>query len=284
MREGPLSPADVSAFERDGFVAKRAWFDREEMELLAAFARSDPNLREHDIPVKDTGGRESRLTLWNEPGDDLYGMFSRCRRVVDAAEQLLDDEVYHYHAKMMLKEPRVGGAWEWHQDYGYWYQNGCLYPDMLSVMIAVDRASAENGCLQVLRGSHRMGRLEHGRFGEQTGADPQRVGEAMRRLELVRFEAEPGDTLFFHSNLLHASGPNTSERPRWSLILAYNARHNDPYKDSHHPRYTPLAKVEDSAIKAWAAGPGPRSPRQYLRAEEDQTISTGKAEGKTGRL
>ncbi|HXY39568.1 MAG TPA: phytanoyl-CoA dioxygenase family protein, partial [Vicinamibacteria bacterium] len=73
MREGPLSPADVSAFERDGFVAKRAWFDREEMELLAAFARSDPNLREHDIPVKDTGGRESRLTLWNEPGDDLYG-------------------------------------------------------------------------------------------------------------------------------------------------------------------------------------------------------------------
>jgi hypothetical protein len=29
----------------------------------------------------------------------------------------------------MQKEPRVGGAWEWHQDYGYWYKNGFLYPE-----------------------------------------------------------------------------------------------------------------------------------------------------------
>jgi hypothetical protein len=277
--EGPLDEADIAAFQRDGFVVKRAWFDVEEMELLVRFAREDPELVARYLPVKDTAGRESRLTLWNHPGDDLYGMFSRCRRVVDGAEQLLDDEVYHYHAKMMLKEPRVGGAWEWHQDYGYWYQNGCLYPDMLSVMIAVDRADRGNGCLEVLRGSHLLGRVEHGRYGEQTGADPRRVAAARARLELVRFEAGPGDTLFFHSNLLHASGPNTSERPRWTLILAYNSRHNDPYEDSHHPRYTPLDKVDDDAIKAWARRPErarSRTKRSYLRPEDDHTISTGK--------
>jgi len=272
--KGPLSETDLELFRRDGFVVKRGWFDEEEMERLARFAREDPDLATHNFPVKDTGGRESRLTLWNHPGDDLYGMFSRCRRVVDSAEQLLGDEVYHYHAKMMLKEPRVGGAWEWHQDYGYWYQNGCLAPDMLSVMIAVDRADRENGCLEVLRGSHRLGRVEHGRFGEQTGADPERVAVARERLELVRFEAEPGDTLFFHSNLLHASGPNTSNRPRWTLILAFNARHNDPYKESHHPRYTPLEKVDDGAIKAWS--PGPRATRSYLKPEDDQTTGAGK--------
>jgi ectoine hydroxylase len=276
---GPLEDCDYALFRRDGFVVKRRYFDGEEMEALARFAREDPDLMPHHLPVRDAAGRESRLTLWNEPGNDLYGMFSRCRRVVDAAEQLLGDEVYHYHAKMMLKEPRVGGAWEWHQDYGYWYQNGCLYPDMLSVMIAVDRADRENGCLEVLRGSHHLGRVEHGRYGEQTGADPERVAAARARLELVRFEAEPGDTLFFHSNLLHASGPNTSDRPRWTLILAYNTRHNDPYMDSHHPRYTPLAKVDDEAIKALARDPArwrARESRSYLRAEDDQTIDTGK--------
>jgi ectoine hydroxylase len=275
--KGPLDAADLEAFARDGFVVKRGWFDAEEMELLARFAREDPELLPHHIPVKDTEGRESKLTLWNHPGDDLYGMFSRCRRVVDAAEQLLDDEVYHYHAKMMLKEPRVGGSWEWHQDYGYWYKNGCLFPDMLSVMVAVDRADRENGCLEVLKGSHRMGRIEHGFSGEQTGADLERVKAALERLELVRFEAEPGDTLFFHCNLLHASGPNTSERSRWSLILAYNARRNDPYKDSHHPRFTPLHKVDDSAIKEWPKRPeSARSKRSYLRPEDDQTITTAK--------
>jgi hypothetical protein len=34
-------------------------------------------------------------------------------------EQLLDDEVYHYHSKMSIKQPNIGGAWSWHQDYGY---------------------------------------------------------------------------------------------------------------------------------------------------------------------
>ena len=59
----------------------------------------------------------------------------------------------------------------------------------------------------------------------------------------------PGDTLFFHCNLLHRSDQNRSERPRWSMICCYNAARNNPYKESHHPRYTPLQTVPDSAIK-----------------------------------
>ena len=76
---------------------------------------------------------------------------------------------------MILKEPFTGGAWEWHQDYGYWYNNGCLAPDLASCLIAVDRATKENGCLQVLKGSHHLGRIDHGKVGDQTGADMERV-------------------------------------------------------------------------------------------------------------
>jgi ectoine hydroxylase-related dioxygenase (phytanoyl-CoA dioxygenase family) len=65
----------------------------------------------------------------------------------------------------------------------------------------------------------------------------------------VYVEMEPGDTLFFHANLLHRSDQNRSDKPRWSMICCYNAARNDPYKESHHPRYTPLHKVPDSAIK-----------------------------------
>jgi hypothetical protein len=38
-----------------------------------------------------------------------------------------------------MKQPREGGAWEWHQDFGYWYNNGCLAPDMLSIYISLDK-------------------------------------------------------------------------------------------------------------------------------------------------
>jgi ectoine hydroxylase-related dioxygenase (phytanoyl-CoA dioxygenase family) len=150
---------------------------------------------------------------------------------------------------MILKEPLTGGAWEWHQDYGYWYDNGCLFPDLASCMIAVDRATRANGCLQVLRGSHRMGRINHVPIGDQTGADPERVRAALGRLETVYCELEPGDGVFFHSNLLHRSDRNESESPRWALICCYNAARNNPYKDSPHPRYEYLEKWPDERIR-----------------------------------
>ena len=62
------------------------------------------------------------------------------------------------------------------------------------------------------------------------------------------WKMEPGDALFFDSNLLHRSDQNHSDYPRWSMISCYNAARNDPYKDSHHPRYTPLKKVDDAMI------------------------------------
>lgn len=104
--------------------------------------------------------------------------------------------------------------------------------------------------MQVLRGSHELGRIDHVLSGEQAGADIDRVKEVQKRLETVHVVLEPGDTLFFHCNLLHRSDRNNSNNPRWSMICCYNAARNDPYKESHHPRYTPLQKVPDSAIKA----------------------------------
>lgn len=48
---------------------------------------------------------------------------------------------------------KAGGTWEWHQDYGYWYGNGCLWPNMVAVIVAIDPNTRENGCLQLLKGS-----------------------------------------------------------------------------------------------------------------------------------
>ena len=106
-----------------------------------------------------------------------------------------------------------GGRWEWHQDYGYWYQNGCLYPDMLSVAVALVPATREIGCMQLLAGSHKLGRLEHGRVAGQTGADPERVERALARLQLVHCEMAAGDALFFHANTLHCFQFNDPSRP-----------------------------------------------------------------------
>ena len=94
-----------------------------------------------------------------------------------------------------------------------------------------------------------MGRIEHGKVGDQTGADLERVQAALQRLELVHCELEPGSAIFFHCNLLHCSAQNRSADPRWAFICCYNAARNDPYKESRHPRYSFLEKWPDARVK-----------------------------------
>jgi hypothetical protein len=244
-----LTDEQVRHYHEDGYVLAKGLFDAEEIGLLYRSAKEDNELDKRSFGRADGEGGVVRLSLWNHPGDGIYGMFARCERVIRSVEKLLGGEVYHYHSKMILKDARVGGAWAWHQDYGYWYQNGVLFPLLTSVFIAVDPCTRVNGCLQVLKGSHHAGRINHVLTGDQAGADRERVDELAKRLELVHVEMDPGDALYFHSNLLHRSDQNKSDNPRWSMICCYNAARNDPYKDSHHPRYTPLKVVPDSAIK-----------------------------------
>ncbi len=229
-----LTPQQLDSFDRDGFVLVEDLFSAREAALLTTHARDGERVRGMTGDMPDADGRSSKLALRMELGDDVFGDVSASARVVEGARQLLRDDVYHWHSKVMLKEPKVGGAWEWHQDYGYWYHDGCPYPRLVSCLIALDGATRANGCLKVLVGSHHLGRLDHGAVGRQTGADPARIGAIERLLPVRYVEARPGSALFFHCNTLHASEPNTSDQPRTSYICCYNAMGNVPLVGKGH--------------------------------------------------
>jgi ectoine hydroxylase-related dioxygenase (phytanoyl-CoA dioxygenase family) len=97
-------------------------------------------MRKNALDLNDQTGKKTKLSLWFTPGNDVFGYLTRSQRMISAVQQLLGDRapVCHFHSKLMQKEPRVGGAWEWHQDYGYWYKNQFMFPDeLISVMIAL---------------------------------------------------------------------------------------------------------------------------------------------------
>ncbi len=247
-----VTPELQQRFQQDGYVLARQLFKEPEIQALNRYARIDQQVTARATSRSDAQGGTTTLSLSNDLEDNLYAAVVRSPRVAQSMAAFLGDEVYHYHHKMMLKEPFVGGAWEWHQDYGYWYDFGCLYPHMGSCFIAVDRATRENGCLQVIPGSHHVGRMNHMKIGGQTGADPERVAAVIDRLPIEHVEMQPGDGLFFHGNLLHRSDQNTSPHPRWSLICCYNTKANDPYKTSRHPNYSPLDLIDDAQFESLA--------------------------------
>lgn len=268
-----LTQEQLNAYKQDGYLLLKNLFDQEEIGMLKKAALADRELDKQSYGRKDGEGGTVRLSIWNHPGNNIYGMFARSERIVNVAEALLEGEVYHYHSKMILKDAKVGGAWTWHQDYGYWYNFGLLQPLLTSITIAVDKATKENGCLQVLQGSHTIGRVDHALTGDQAGADMERVNVAKEHFPLVHCEMDPGDAMFFDCNILHRSDQNRSEHSRWSLICCYNAARNNPYKVGQHASYTPLIKVGGNAIKnAGLKGFDENPKSDWVSPESDQTI------------
>jgi ectoine hydroxylase-related dioxygenase (phytanoyl-CoA dioxygenase family) len=218
-------------YERDGFALLPGLLSAEEVAFLREHAHT---LLHHDDSVMhkgDKGGKTTLLKMWNTAGDSPFSLIARDQRLVDIARRGLGDkDVYIYSHKMTMKEPYEGGAWEWHQDYGYWYEYGCLDPNMLSIWIALDDANKANGCLQILEGSHKLGRVNHIREDGQFNCDPERVEVAKKRFVHNYVEIKAGDAIVFDCNLLHTSDANTSPNPRWGFICSYNRIANEPYK------------------------------------------------------
>jgi len=245
-----LTPAQLADYERDGYLFLRGFFAPDEIAPLQQACAADPEIGGALQAVADSSGKAQEVVSWSRLSDDLVGVFPRVARLVDATEDLIGKSVYHWHSKFSMKKPGSEGRWDWHQDYGYWYYEGCLAPDMLTCMIAVDPSYKENGCVQLVRASHRLGRIDHTRVGEASGVDPQRLAEIMKTHEVIDTVLQPGDAVFFHCNMLHASGPNKTDQPRTLLHCSYNAIANSPFVDGQeHHAYKPLEKLPDSAIR-----------------------------------
>jgi ectoine hydroxylase len=249
-----LSQAEIAQYHNDGYVLLPGFFTAEEIEPLRRSCLDDPSIGDALMAIADSAGEAQEWVLYTELSDDLVGVIPRVERAVAGAEALLDGPSYHWHSKLSMKQPGSKGTWDWHQDYGYWYHQAVLRPAMLTLAIAVDQNTIENGCMSVIKGSHKLGRIEHSRKGEASGANQTRIDQALKKMEKVTCTLEPGDAVYFHCNVLHASGPNLSIAPRTILHCSYNAADNAPFLPGQEAHgYSPLEKLPDSAITdgAW---------------------------------
>ncbi len=249
--ERPLTPQEIAAYHRDGYVILRGFFKPDEIEPLRLKLLGDPTVGGRVRGVVDSDGNAQEVVGWTQPGDTYIGKVAFTARFIDAAEALLEQPSYHWHSKLSMKRPHTPGRWDWHQDYPYWYHDGVLWPDMLTITVAVDRCAEDNGCMQLVRGSHKLGRVDHTTVGESIGFDPQRLALVLEQLPVDMMILEPGDAAIFHGNTLHASGPNTSDRPRTLLHSSYNTVVNSPFVTEGQERhiYRPFEVLPDSSLR-----------------------------------
>jgi phytanoyl-CoA hydroxylase len=141
---------------------------------------------------------------------------SESDKLLDAVESLLGPDLFFHYSKINMKPPAIGSVVEWHQDLSY-------YPltndSSLAVLIYLDDADVENGCLQMIPGKHKGKLFSHTQDGYFVGKMVDPVDES----QAVPVEGKAGTAIFMHCMTPHSSVTNISNRPRRTLILSYRA-------------------------------------------------------------
>ncbi|MCZ7645489.1 MAG: phytanoyl-CoA dioxygenase family protein [Planctomycetota bacterium] len=209
-------------FRREGFLVLRGVLSRAELdELDAEVARMVrehhklPRIREGFDLEPNQDAKRATPTFRKIGGmSDLSGAFHdlMCHpRITRALRMVMGPVIELYRDVLMMKPARVGREKPWHQDSVYWPWNPM---DLCSAMTALDDAAPENGCLQVIPRTH-LKEIQH--YGRELQIDL--TEEQQANTHYVPLKA--GDTLLFHSLLLHGSEPNRSEQDRRVAILSY---------------------------------------------------------------
>ena len=142
-------------------------------------------------------------------------------RLVPTIQALLGPDLLLFRSTLMLKPAFHGSVHALHQDSAYWPIDP---PALATVSIALDDATATNGCLKVVPGSHRWGLREWGRIAvEQDG--PLTESQDLSQADILDVPLKAGSALVFHSLMVHGSGANTSPQSRHTALYAYFSPH-----------------------------------------------------------
>jgi hypothetical protein len=216
----PLTREQQAAWERDGFLQIERLFAEEEIPPMIAEVESVlAEVRAEALAAGKAPEQvlASGVYVGLSVKREFFRRVARDARLLDALEGLIGAEIGFLSDKVVFKDHDVDYDSPWHQDWAYWGGS-----HKISVWVALDEATPENGCLQLLPGSHRAP-VDHDHvtgvagFGtrlelQERGLDPSRA---------VTIPARPGTAIFFHDLTLHASLPNRSGRPRRALIITY---------------------------------------------------------------
>ncbi|MDE2324408.1 MAG: phytanoyl-CoA dioxygenase family protein [Betaproteobacteria bacterium] len=145
------------------------------------------------------------------------------RRLLDIAEVILGADLARFTAHYICKPPHTGQPVFWHQDGAYWK----LAPmEALTVWLAVDESTPENGCLRIIPGSHNIP-LDVPELRTDSpnmlysSIRQELVDEWIRRAGVVDIILQPGDVSIHHPKIIHCSEPNHSHKRRCGLDMGF---------------------------------------------------------------
>ena len=185
--------------------------------LEAAAARDEAST---DADLKDQLDKVRKLAGYVQ-FDERLNRLAHDPKLLAVVKKLMGREPKLYQDMALLKPPRIGREKPWHQDHAYF--NLDLNDRIVGIWIALDEATVDNGCMQLLDQGHKLGPILHWQRRDWQICDTEMQGKRSLACPL-----KPGGALFFDSLLPHGTPTNFSPMRRRALQFHYAP------DDAHH--------------------------------------------------
>ncbi len=140
--------------------------------------------------------------------------------VADLVEPIVGPNIALWSSHFICKDPFTGRATPWHEDSAYWVGRFDGYDNIVTVWLALDRSTRENGCMRVIPGSHFNGFSQYERVdraGNTFGLQIKDIDDS----RAVDFELEPGECSLHDARIIHGAGRNLSPSRRCGYTMRY---------------------------------------------------------------
>lgn len=216
-----LSSAQVERYARDGFLSPLSALTREEAAhcqgKLEAFEQTIGGPLTSDTTDQRYRFRTHVLLTW-------VHALARHPAILHAVEDLIGPDILVYTSTWFIKEPESPAIAAWHQDATYFGLRPYVH---VTAWLALTDATAENGCMEFLPGSHAGGQLPHraGVVADSVNGAGQAVAVAVDETPAVHAPLRAGEFSLHHTLCLHRSQPNRSSGRRIGLAISYVPTH-----------------------------------------------------------
>ncbi len=260
-----LTEAQLATFHTKGYLVLRNFAQVEQCDTILDIAKAH---LKHQVPPIETeleyGGKskEERKTVSDGYAQELEEKITvrRLRQVYDRdivfrqwmesgemrplLKQILGEDpviTIAHHNSIMTKMPHSSTETSWHQDIRYWHFTN---DNLVSVWLALDEETDENGVLEFIPGSHKM-MFEADQFGEKEyflSDSPLNTSLIETKEQTV---LEKGDVVFFHCKLLHRANANRTENPKISFVYTVRGASNYPIAGTRSSAFDEVVLAQD---------------------------------------
>ena len=235
--------AAIEQYKADGYAIIRGFFDSEvtaelkrKSDELYQVGIQHPvtyrhgNLSYEILPEKHFGQRYLIQAYWFAWADRFFDDFRSRPEYLEILEPQLGGNIRQVTQQIHWKPPgaRISG-YRFHQDLMFREARHAyddVVRDTVTIGVAIDRATKENGCLRVVPGSHKLGYLglsDNGSGSIMKGLtlEDELVGVGIDPASIVDVELEPGDAVMWGLLTVHGSLPNESRVDRAFALSSY---------------------------------------------------------------